>query len=76
VKQVDAEEDEELLFFERKLPGKIMFILEFPFKIAAYITIPPVEEDKLVSPLVVMYSITTPLAFVLLKDSKINFHFF
>lgn len=70
VKEVDVEEEQEVPFSEKSLFGKIMYILEFPFMIVAFITIPPVETEKLVSPFVVLYSITSPVAFIFLKGSK------
>ncbi len=72
VKDVEAEEEQEVPFSEKTIIGKVMYIIEFPFMIAAYLTIPPVEQEKLVSPFVILYSLTTPLAFVILKDSKSN----
>jgi hypothetical protein len=70
MKEVDVEEEQEIPFSEKSILGKIMYILEFPFMIVAFITIPPVETEKLASPFVVLYSLTSPLAFIFLKGSK------
>jgi hypothetical protein len=70
VRQVEAEEEEDIPFSERSVGGKIMYILEFPFAMAGFLTIPPVEEEKLESPLVCFYPFSTCLAFVYLNGCK------
>lgn len=75
VKEEENEEDEEVPFSEKSTAGKILFILCFPLDFISFITIPPVELEKLDKPWIGIYSLTSFAAVLFLNGCK-NLNFF
>lgn len=70
VTEVHQEQEEDIPFSEKSTFEKVLFIFEAPFAIAGFVTIPPVVEDKLDSPLVCFYTLSSSMTFVLLNKCK------
>jgi hypothetical protein len=74
VKEEEERQSEEIPFSQKSLINKIFHILELPFSLISEYTIPPVEEEKLDKPYIFIFSITTPLAMLILNQCKIAFN--
>lgn len=70
VKQEEHEEEEEIPFSQKSIGGKILFIICLPLDFVSFITIPPVEIEKLDKSWIGIYSITSFLALLTLKGCK------
>ena len=66
----DEVEEEDKPFSEKSITGKLIFLVEFPFKFITDITVPNVEEEKIPKIYSLLFPITSPLAIILLQKGN------
>lgn len=69
-KESPDDDDEDIPFSQKSGLGKLLYILEFPFAFISFITIPPVEYEKLDKSWIFIYGVTSFIAIMTLKGCK------